>query len=45
MIYKFIPVVPVRVMERFIRSMGAGTIADLELLADRLTNAIIAISP
>ena len=31
LIYQFIPVAPVRVMERLIRSMGAGTMAVLDL--------------
>ena len=31
MIYQFIPVAPVRVMERLIRSMGPGTMAVLDL--------------
>ena len=31
MIYQFIPVAPVRVMERLIRSMGLGTMAVLDL--------------
>ena len=31
MIYQFIPNAPVRVMERLIRSMGAGTMGVLDL--------------
>lgn len=31
MIYQFIPVAPVRVMQRLIRSMGPGTMAVLDL--------------